>query len=230
MKGLIERTEFTKFSAKFDERVRHLVVTSEGGSEFQALRIGEVLAQRGVNVYVLGYCMSACANFIFVAGRQRLLIGDAAVGYHGSEISAMRDEPRLRADLEASLPPEGVEWKLAWTRRLFERGEALYQRQGASTRILDLSACIMAQRRKHWKTFKGDEETGSTTVNSGSTSSAWLPSRAQFEAHGITVREADSHSVAALGLPSSARKVSRDVVDLRDAVHGEADFPAACQG
>lgn len=228
MSGSIERDEFARFSARFDERVRRLVVTSPGGSEFQALQIGEVLARRGVDVYVLGYCTSACANFIFVAGRQRWLVGDAVVGYHGSEVTALRDEERLRSDLAQSLPPEGVAWKFAWIHRLGERAHALYRERGASTKILDLSGCITSHARKHWQTFEGDEATGSTKVDSGSTATIWLPSRAQFAAHGITVQEADHKSVAALGLPASALKVSRAGIDLRDAVEGEAKIPASC--
>ncbi len=230
MKGHIERAEFARFSAQFDNRVRRLVVTSEGGVEFQALQIAEVLAQRGVDVYVLGYCLSACANFIFAGGRQRLLIGDAVVGYHGSEISELLDEERFRTSLAKRLPPDGAAWKLAWVRRLGERAQALYQRQDASTKILHLSGCVVSHAGENWEKFKGDEDTGGTEVRSGSTIRMWIPSRAQLASHGIAVQPADPKAVAALGLAASTLKAGTARIDLSGAVRGEAGVPAACRG
>ena len=198
--------------------------------EFQALQIAEVLARRGVDVYVLGYCLSACANFIFAGGRQRLLIGDAAVGYHGSEISELLDEERFRASLAQRLPPDGAAWKLAWVRRLGERAQAMYQRQGASTKILDLSGCIVGRSGEVWQKFKGDEDTGSTEVRSGSTIRMWIPSRTQLAAHGIAVHAADPKAVAALGLAPSTLKAGMASIDLSGTVQAEDGVPAACQG
>lgn len=229
MKGLIERAEFARFSAKFDDRVRRIVVTSEGGVEFQALQIAEELVRHGVDVYVLGHCLSACANFIFVGGRHRILIGDAVVGLHGSETSELLDEEGFRNRLAQRLPPDGVSWKLAWVRRLGERAQALYRQQGASTKILDLAGCIVSHSGKVWHQFKGDEDTGNTEVRSGSSVRMWLPSRAQFEAHGIAVQAADSQAVVALGLASSAEKVGRVAIDLSATVRAEGGVPAACR-
>jgi hypothetical protein len=228
MQGPIERDDFAKFEAKFDGRVRRLVVTSEGGVEFQALQIGEVLARQGVDVYVQGYCASACANFIFVAGRRRILIGDAIVGYHGSEVSALQDEVAFRKELEKSLPPEGVEWKVAWVQRLGARARNLYHRQGATSKILDLSACVVSHSGERVRKFQGDESTGGTSVTSRSKISLWVPSHAQFQAYGMTVRTAERQEVAALGLPASARKADRRHVDMSDVVHGESGVPADC--
>jgi hypothetical protein len=230
MKGHIERAEFARFSARFDDRVRRLIVTSEGGVEFQALQIAEVLARRGVDVYVLGCCLSACANFIFAGGRQRLLIGDAIVGYHGSEISELLDEDRFRTNLAKRLPSDGAAWKLAWVRRLGERAQAMYQHQGASTKILDLSGCVVSRSGENWEKFKGDEDTGGTEVRSGSTIRMWIPSRAQFAAHGIAVQTADPKAVAALGLATSTLKAGMARIDLSGAVWGEEGVPAACRG
>jgi hypothetical protein len=58
----------------------------------------------------------------------------------------------------------------------------------------------------------------------------WIPSRAQFAAHGIAVQTADPKAVAALGLATSTLKAGMARIDLSGAVWGEEGVPAACRG
>jgi hypothetical protein len=106
----------------------------------------------------------------------------------------------------------------------------MYQHQGASTKILDLSGCVVSRSGENWEKFKGDEDTGGTEVRSGSTIRMWIPSRAQFAAHGIAVQTADPKAVAALGLATSTLKAGMARIDLSGAVWGEEGVPAACRG
>jgi hypothetical protein len=64
--------------------VRRLVITSPGGLVAPALDMAEALHARGLDVEVPEACLSSCANYVFLAGRQKLLGGPAAVGWHGN--------------------------------------------------------------------------------------------------------------------------------------------------
>jgi hypothetical protein len=67
-----------------DPGVRRLVITSPGGLVVPALDMAEALYARGLDVEVPEACLSSCANYVFLAGRQKLLGGPAAVGWHGN--------------------------------------------------------------------------------------------------------------------------------------------------
>lgn len=66
--------------------VRRLVVRSQGGDLRAAMRLGRRIHARGLDVEVDGYCLSACANYVFTAGRHKRIQAGAVVAWHGSAI------------------------------------------------------------------------------------------------------------------------------------------------
>ncbi len=60
-----------------------LKINSGGGSITVGMDIAQWILVRGLAVYVDQYCYSSCANYIFIAGRQRRLSPDAVIGWHG---------------------------------------------------------------------------------------------------------------------------------------------------
>jgi hypothetical protein len=75
-------TEFLRLSR--DPSVRRLVISSAGGLVSPALDIADVVHQRQMDVEVAETCMSSCANYIFPAGRQKILRRAGTVGWHGN--------------------------------------------------------------------------------------------------------------------------------------------------
>ena len=61
-----------------------LAIMSPGGSVYWGIRIGEVVYENGWDVRVLGLCVSSCANYIFPAGRNKVIEDGGVVGWHGS--------------------------------------------------------------------------------------------------------------------------------------------------
>ena len=66
-----------------ENAVATLAVSSLGGEVFWGLKIGELVFANGWDVEVRGQCFSACANYIFPAGRRKVVAADALVGWHG---------------------------------------------------------------------------------------------------------------------------------------------------
>ncbi len=65
--------------------LRRLVINSGGGDTIAARIIGRWVAEHQLDVEVVGGCFSSCANYIFVAGRNKVINKNAFVGWHGSE-------------------------------------------------------------------------------------------------------------------------------------------------
>jgi len=68
--------------------VEWLQITSVGGEVNLGMDLGELVRAHGLNVRVDDYCASSCANYVFPAGRRKLLPRDSVVVWHGSAIQA----------------------------------------------------------------------------------------------------------------------------------------------
>ncbi len=61
-----------------------LVISSLGGEVYWGMKIGEIVYKNGWDVRVRGLCFSSCANYIFPAGRNKVIESGGIVGWHGS--------------------------------------------------------------------------------------------------------------------------------------------------
>ncbi len=68
-----------------EDRITTLRVTSGGGKTNEGIRLGHWIFEHGIDVVVDGLCFSSCANYIFTAGRNKTIMADSVVGWHGSE-------------------------------------------------------------------------------------------------------------------------------------------------
>ena len=86
-----------------------LVISSLGGEVYWGIKIGEIVHEQGWDVRVRGLCFSSCANYVFPAGRDKVIEEGAIVGWHGSarqaEFFAEREGVSLRQQLADSLAP-----------------------------------------------------------------------------------------------------------------------------
>lgn len=91
---------------QFFERIagrplQRLSITSSGGDVAAAIALGEwVFAQR-LDVEVPDYCLSSCANYVFPAGRRKIIRAAAVVAWHGNyrhleQTGLWRDDVTLR--------------------------------------------------------------------------------------------------------------------------------------
>jgi hypothetical protein len=62
---------------------RLLKVTSGGGDVHLGMDLGEWVFRNALNVEVVDHCFSSCANYVFTAGKTKLLNSDAVLFWHG---------------------------------------------------------------------------------------------------------------------------------------------------
>ncbi len=94
-------------------QITRMVISSGGGDTIEGRHIGRWVRDMGLVVEVDVICFSSCADYIFPAGRARVIRADAFVGWHGNErqfaVIAARDgvslEETLRKYAPADLPP-----------------------------------------------------------------------------------------------------------------------------
>lgn len=105
-----------------DPAVTRLVITSVGGLVTPALDIADAIHARGLEVEVPQACLSSCANYIFPAGRRKVLGRPGAVGWHGNMAHVLH--------LQQSGQASWQEPALADARRLARREAEFFRRIG----------------------------------------------------------------------------------------------------
>ncbi len=111
--GRISAPNVSAFLKKYSaQQVETLEIMSQGGELVPALELAKWVEDNHLAVVVRRLCASACANFVFAAGRTKVIYAPGLVLYHGSaeskKVRDMLDEyERLAAALKAGTIAEG---------------------------------------------------------------------------------------------------------------------------
>lgn len=60
-----------------------LSIRSRGGDVVPGMALGEWVRSRKLNVKVMEFCLSSCANYVFTAGAKKIVSNNAMIGFHG---------------------------------------------------------------------------------------------------------------------------------------------------
>jgi len=83
-----------------DENIRTVLLNSQGGDIETAITMAEILLKYNLNTVVNGVCLSACANYLFPAGKKRIING--VLGFHGGVVSLLDHEIKNNTDIPLS--------------------------------------------------------------------------------------------------------------------------------
>jgi hypothetical protein len=81
--GHISQGAYQDYLRAIDDGIETLVINSPGGDVYEAVRIGTDMAKRSLTVIVDGVAGSSAANYLFAAGRRKVL-RTGFVGFHGN--------------------------------------------------------------------------------------------------------------------------------------------------
>jgi hypothetical protein len=91
-----------------DKPVTLLSIASPGGILDAGIKLGRWVRQKNADVRVMMFCASACANYVFTAGRHKIIARDSVVMWHGGlqawELGEILDEYRRQA--AQAMPPD----------------------------------------------------------------------------------------------------------------------------
>ena len=83
--GSLESDRVERFLGKHHPRsIRVLEITSDGGEVEAAILLGSWIFENQIDVSVTDYCLSSCANYVFSAGRKKIIQPGAIVAWHGN--------------------------------------------------------------------------------------------------------------------------------------------------
>lgn len=110
--GVINNGDAQGLQRLIDSNVKRILVTSRGGYSVEAQQIGDIIERYNLEVSVQGYCMSACANSLFLRANRKVLSETVRIGermydtsgvacFHGGAIGrsddALKDMVQFRA-------------------------------------------------------------------------------------------------------------------------------------
>jgi hypothetical protein len=93
-----------------DKPVTLLSISSPGGILDAGIRLGRWVRHKNADVRVSFFCASACANYVFPAGRRKIIDRDSLVMWHGGtqawEFTEILDEYRKQVALAMRPDPD----------------------------------------------------------------------------------------------------------------------------
>jgi hypothetical protein len=78
------------FKSLLTEKSKKIILSSGGGDGESGIILGNLIKDHNLDTEVDGFCLSACANYLFPAGKIKTING--VLGYHGGAISILKDE------------------------------------------------------------------------------------------------------------------------------------------
>lgn len=72
-----------KLYESLKEKPKVLSIQSVGGNVLTGISLGRWVRANNLDVKVLEYCLSSCANYVFPAGGRKIVSNFALIGYHG---------------------------------------------------------------------------------------------------------------------------------------------------
>jgi len=161
-----------------------LVVNSFGGDDLSAIRLAQLIERLHTTVVVNGVCMSACAEYLFLAAPKRIVLGNSLVVFHHSPDSLLAlADGRTKTKLNQTY---------GGSARL---GDALLRRAGVAPAILLRAQVEM--KTLCWLT-RPTNDASASDVFYESHFAGWVPSRQTLASYGASVEGYWPHSSAEL--------------------------------
>lgn len=129
MGEITKRKNKNLFSAFSDyEGPKTLTISSLGGDIMAGIELGNWVLENNLDVEIVNTCASSCANYVFPAGKRKILNSDAVLLWHGSS---------FQPDIDA-LVQSGDQFALEWR----EAETTFWKRIGLSPNI---TTCGLSQ-------------------------------------------------------------------------------------
>lgn len=82
-----------------------LSIRSVGGPVGAGIALGRWVRERQLDIKVLEFCFSSCANYVFPAARQKVVSNFAVIGYHGGPSSGQYQFGEATRKMIDAMPP-----------------------------------------------------------------------------------------------------------------------------
>lgn len=201
MTGEIVDADVKPMLAYLRKGVETIVVRSGGGSVVGALAMAKEINKRKIHLIVDRYCMSSCANYLFVAAYRKSLLPGAVLGFHGGIYGTAPIEESRSNRTKASSVSMSAFWReddaffkvIGFNKELLKRSHELTAPaiQTTTYKVSARGENYTFDSENEFKDFLGDliqkkEKFGiSITVNGASDSIAYFPDEKTLSRYGV---------------------------------------------
>ena len=125
----LNRSLFQQIAGK---NITRLVITSDGGDVVAGIALGQWVFDNGIDIEVRDYCLSSCANYVFTAGRNKVIHPGAVVAWHGN----------YNHLLQTGLWQDDIDYRMQQTGE--DRATATQYARELATRLADMERAFFA--------------------------------------------------------------------------------------
>lgn len=107
--GPLDEQANAKLFALYDslkEKPDTLAIRSKGGPTTEGMALGQWVHDHKLDIKVLEYCLSSCANYVFPAGAHKVVSNFAVIGLHGGLSSTSFSYGESTKKMLDALPPK----------------------------------------------------------------------------------------------------------------------------
>jgi ATP-dependent protease ClpP protease subunit len=195
IKGEIKKGDSDAFASLLKDattKYRKVVVTSAGGNVEEAMKLGQQIREVRLPLEVWGYCVSSCANFLFLSAPRRSVRDDAIVAFHAGTEGWLRQAiPLISAhkssnEQEAALFGEQFAKMQSEHQRLTALQIEAFSAAGVSPSMREAVLRLTSPRNVTISITEAPRELH-VSINSPSRCDYWVPDRAAMAEVGIDV-------------------------------------------
>lgn len=226
MTGEIIDEDAKRIEAYLHSGIETIIVRSGGGSVVGALEIAREMNKRKISLIVDKYCLSSCANYLFVAAYKKSLLPESVLGFHGGVYGEVpikeskTNKPKKGTMSMKSFWKEDAKFfeKIGFNKDLLKRSYALTEPE-VKTRTYEVSA-----RGEKFKFISENEMAKflseliqkkekfgmSVTVNGSSETTAYFPDEKTLVKYGVKGIESYPYPKDKKEMESLAKTISDD--------------------
>jgi hypothetical protein len=189
LKGDIEDHSYNQYLAVSKGGYKKILLHSEGGQPAIALMIAEDIYKQKPDIEVQGYCLSACANYLALAGKSLHLPCGSILGWHGSPFAVTDDQVRSDHKIQG-FPPEFTENYIEkWHAATRSRERAFFEKIGVDHRLITDSVLIPRSEfpmRPQITSYTFNPVTGDVSMSiSREEAPLWIPTKQKLKSYGV---------------------------------------------
>jgi hypothetical protein len=184
LEGVIGKDSYQAYREAAKDGYSKVILRSEGGTPMPALMIALDMQKHRPQITVDGYCLSSCANYLFLASPASVVQCGALLMWHGSPSGSFSSNiEKMRLD---GKNPQLIGKYEEWASRFDAMEREFFGLTGVDRKLLSDSVAIVRREKiVPESVFTFDEVTGdySESVSSG----LWVPTTKVISGYGVDV-------------------------------------------
>lgn len=158
--GPIDEQANAKLFALYDslkDKPDTLAIRSKGGPTTQGMALGQWVHDHKLDIKVLEYCLSSCANYVFPAGAHKVVSNFAVIGLHGGLSSTSFEYDESTKKMLAAMQPKERQTLIDQINASI-KGDAVKEQAYLKALGVRADYVTLGQEERYQKLYRNDPE------------------------------------------------------------------------